>query len=556
MYNSTNSNTGANPLGGASTPSGPAAGNTGFTFGQANNTAAKPAFSFGNTDSSKPAASTGFSFGSNSNKSGGNSGFSFGKPAETNKPATGGLSFGSSSTTASTGSKPLFGGSALGGSKPMFGSATDSKAPSSTPAGPKTGFSFGAGAEKKDAPSFSFGAGTEKKDNAAPSFSFGAGAEKKDTGAPSSFSFGAGGAAKKDDASASKPAFSFGGGSSSSATSGFSFGAKPADDKKNTAKPDDSSNADNAKKANTATSSSATDSAKPSGFSFGAKTEEKKPAGFSFGAKTEEKKPAGFSFGAKTEEKKSTETKPATEAKKVSFTASTKGTEGPTAKLEDFKPQPVSILNRNLEDLINKWTGQLSTSSKTFELYSEKINNWDQILVGSSDSIAKLYTDSTQCEQKQQKIDQNLSYIEKQQEELEKLLEGYEKQSETLLASVQQSGSKPSSNAIGVGSTGNEIVLTNDQVREKSYKLAEILELKLESLNTNFSSLISEVNVVSDSFNKSLLNSTTKNVEDEDVLEDVLKLLNNHMESLNWMEKEGAELREKTEELKKKKLTL
>ncbi|ODV86859.1 hypothetical protein CANARDRAFT_6430, partial [[Candida] arabinofermentans NRRL YB-2248] len=304
-------------------------------------------------------------------------------------------------------------------------------------------------------------------------------------------------------------------------------------------------------------------------FSFGgskpaeSKTEESsKPApSFSFGGskpaetkKEEPSKPAagGFSFGTSKAEDKKPEEKPstsltATEApKKVTFTSDTTtgGDKKPQVELQTIKPEPMSIKNKTLEDLIAKWTTQLSTSSKIFEAYSEKMNQWDQVLTSSSDRISKLYNDSMACEQKQSKIDQTLSYIENQQKELDSLLSGYNRQSETMLASINQAGENR-------GMISDSTVLTNDQQREKSYKLAETLENRLDSLGTNFQSLISEVNEVSDSLNKSLLSSSSKSLSDETSLEDILKLLNSHLESLNWIEKNEASLKDQIEVLKK-----
>lgn len=231
------------------------------------------------------------------------SAFSFGndkpadKPAEAPKPA-GGFSFGS---------KPADDKPAPAVDKPAGGFSF------SKPAEDKpSGFSFGAAKPAEDKPSgFSFGApkpAEENKDKPASGFSFGApkpAEENKDKRA-SGFSFGA---PKPAEENQDKPA------------SGFSFGApKPADENKEkptngfsfgTPKPAD----ENKDKPAGGFSFSEPAEAKPSGFSFGAKPAEQpalsfgaksdegkdKPA-FAFNAKpTESEKPAasGFSFGSK-----------------------------------------------------------------------------------------------------------------------------------------------------------------------------------------------------------------------------------------------------------------
>ncbi|KAH3666075.1 hypothetical protein OGAPHI_004264 [Ogataea philodendri] len=530
-------------FGGASTPAKSDA-KPGFFFGNSNNTSNSTSLFGGQKTDAKPA---GFNLGASQTSdakpqtSGGLFGGAQSQPAASSTaPAAGGFSFGAK-TDKPAESKPLFGStSATSGSKPLFGGSDATAAPaadkpaekpvlsfgasSAQPAASKPAFAFGAtSGNKTDAPapasssavsttsSLSFG---QKKDDSKPAFSFG---EKKDEPKPAAApSFSLGGS--KPDASKPASGFSFGGSSitaSTGAANGTKAEAKPA----------------------------------TTGFSFGTKPDDKAaatpaaPSSFSFsGAKTETKPAAtGFNLNVSKDSEKKEDAKPAEKKEEPKAGGFASGTiDKPQVKLEDIKPQPMSIKNKTLEDLITKWTNQLSSSTKIFENYSDKINHWDQVLVTSSEKISKLYADSLTCDQKQSKVDQTLSYIEKQQEELDKLLDGYEKQSESLLASVQQVNT----------TNGNERVFTNDQIRENSYRLAESLENKLDSLGTNFSSLISEVNEVSDSFNRSLLSTSSKSLEEKTSLEDILKLLNNHLESLNWIEKNEGMLKEQIETLK------
>ncbi|GMF02273.1 unnamed protein product [[Candida] boidinii] len=106
--------------------------------------------------------------------------------------------------------------------------------------------------------------------------------------------------------------------------------------------------------------------------------------------------------------------------------------------------------------------------------------------------------------------------------------------------------------------TINDTTLTNDQIRAKAYRTAELLENKLDGLGTNFSLLISEVNEVSDTFNRALFINGPHKGEDSangasdssTALEDILILLNNHLESLNWIERSEKALAHQIETLK------
>lgn len=336
-----------------------------------------------------------------------------------------------------------------------------------------------------------------------------------DAAKPSGFSLGAKPAAATD---AAKPA-------------GFSFGAKPAA-------------ADAAKPAG------ATDASKPSGFSLGAKpaaaTDAAKPAGFSFGAKpaepatTDAAKPAGFSLGSKPAEPATADAAKPTGfslgAKPTATTDAAKSTE--TTKV-DVPLEQVSIANKTLEDLIAQWTTQLRTTAQTFDMYTQQVRGWDHTLVASGEKIAKLYADSVENEALQLRIEGLLTYIELQQLELDRILGSYEQQAERLLLLVD----------LQAGASAGALV---DQTRENAYSAAERLLERLENMETDLALLVKEVNTVGDLFSKSLLPRARSEEEgvDQNPVEDVVRLLGLHAESLKWIEQEEAQLRQRVAKLR------
>ncbi|QSL64988.1 hypothetical protein MERGE_002292 [Pneumocystis wakefieldiae] len=421
----------------------------------------------------------------------------------------------------------------LGASGTIFGKAADSVASSSS-----TPFVFGSGMPQLDSKS-----ATQNK----TTFTFGSLSEKNTQ-------------TSQEKQAESTPSFSFGVSSTSSTI--FDSG---------TAKTD-------APTVSAEKSSAPSNNLKPTTtFSFGSSSTQQnllKPPSFS-AQKPQEFKPT-FTFGAtSTASAKATSEDPKeSEASKPSFTADTSAST--TSTSTSFNPptfassnipslgtkdssqtstKPVSeatssasstfivpkslsgtstqeiggsnLKSKTLKDIINKWTRDLDNYSRQFIQQATEVSKWDRLLIESGDKISKLYTDTIEAEQIQSKIDQTLTYIESQQNEMSAFLDQYESQVQELSERqfCRPDGMQPA-----------------DQEREKVYTLAEKLTEKLDGLGRNLGSMIDEINAASNLINKT---------SEDDPLSSVVKILNSHLSSLQWIQSTTTKLHYKIDEVKK-----
>ncbi|MED6276258.1 hypothetical protein CHARACLAT_001330 [Characodon lateralis] len=519
----------------------------GFNFGQSSGfslppqkttAAAAPAAGFSLTNSAPPPSGGGFSFGASSQTTTNPTGsFSFSNPAKSSAAGTG-FSFGNPSTTfglaatpqTTAAPAPTFGSilTRPAGSGFTLGGGLPSQTTAAAPAG--GGFTF-AGASQTQAPAASTAAAAPAATTAAGGVPFGG------------FSFGATKVQVTTAAAPTAPTaaaptggggFSFGTTTPSTSTAattqsgGFSFGIKPSSTPAPPAYTQAASSAPSGPSlfaspiATAATIPTAT-----TGFMLGST-----PASIASNT-TPSAAGGGLNFTLKplgsvatAAAAASTATPAATTAgtvvgfslghKPLSSTAMTATT---TAATLTTTTAPPVMTYAQLESLINKWSLELEDQERHFLQQATQVNAWDRMLVENGEKITSLHKELEKVKLDQRRLNQELDFILSQQKELEDLLCPLEE------SVKEQSGTIYMQNA--------------DEERERTYKLAENVDAQLKRMSQDLKEIIEH------------LNTSSGPADTSDPLQQICKILNAHMDSLQWIDQNSVLLQRRVEEVSK-----
>ncbi|KAG8447707.1 hypothetical protein GDO86_014996 [Hymenochirus boettgeri] len=172
-----------------------------------------------------------------------------------------------------------------------------------------------------------------------------------------------------------------------------------------------------------------------------------------------------------------------------------------------------------LENLINKWSLELEDQEKHFLQQATQVNAWDRTVIHNGERITGLHREMEKVKLDQKRLDQELDFILSQQKELEDLLIPLEE-------SVKEQ-------------SGTIYLQHADEEREKTYKLAENIDAQLKRMAQDLKDVIEH------------LNTTAGPGDASNPLQQICKILNAHMGSLQWIDQNSALLQRKVEQVTK-----
>ncbi|OXB79634.1 UNVERIFIED_CONTAM: hypothetical protein H355_011020 [Colinus virginianus] len=180
---------------------------------------------------------------------------------------------------------------------------------------------------------------------------------------------------------------------------------------------------------------------------------------------------------------------------------------------------PPVMTYAQLESLINKWSLELEDQEKHFLHQATQVNAWDRTLIENGEKITSLHREVEKVKLDQKRLDQELDFILSQQKELEDLLTPLEE-------SVKEQ-------------SGTIYLQHADEERERTYKLAENIDAQLKRMAQDLKDIIEH------------LNTSGRPADTSNPLQQICKILNAHMDSLQWIDQNSALLQRKVEEVTK-----
>ncbi|XP_006871130.1 PREDICTED: nuclear pore glycoprotein p62-like [Chrysochloris asiatica] len=172
---------------------------------------------------------------------------------------------------------------------------------------------------------------------------------------------------------------------------------------------------------------------------------------------------------------------------------------------------------RKLESLISRWNLELENHEKHFLHHATRVNAWDRTLIDNGDKIITLHGEVEKVKLCQKRLETELDFILSQHSELEDLLIPLEE------SVKDESGSNNLQYAVGQ--------------HEWTYKLAENTDAQLKLISQDLKDIIG------------YLNAFESPTDTTDPIQQICKILNAQMESLQHIDQNSGLLQRKVEEI-------
>nr|XP_058147103.1 nucleoporin-62 C-terminal-like protein [Dasypus novemcinctus] len=188
----------------------------------------------------------------------------------------------------------------------------------------------------------------------------------------------------------------------------------------------------------------------------------------------------------------------------------------PSTSTANWITTPVMTYDK-LEGLINKRSLELEDQEKHFLHQATQVNACDRTLIENGEQVRNLHGEVEKVKLDQKRLEQELDFILSQQK---KLIDP----SIPLEESVK-------------GQSGSIYLQHANKERERTYKLSENINVQLKRMAQDLKDIIEH------------LNTFGSPADTMDLLQQICKILNAHMDSLQWIDQHSGLLQRKVEEV-------
>jgi len=168
---------------------------------------------------------------------------------------------------------------------------------------------------------------------------------------------------------------------------------------------------------------------------------------------------------------------------------------------------------RELQELVNKWTVELGEQEKLFIEQATKINSWDKTVMANGEKIATLDATVAKVKGEDARLASTLEYLKSQQTDFETFL-------------------KPIEDSLPVS-------VAAEPERERLHSLAENVDTELQQVAEDLKEIIRHIN------------ETNKTMDKSDPVTQILTILNEHTDALQWVEDSSNTIRKQLEDVSK-----
>lgn len=210
---------------------------------------------------------------------------------------------------------------------------------------------------------------------------------------------------------------------------------------------------------------------------------------------------------------------------------------------------PSEIGSLSLDEVVNKWTDDVSDLSQQFQKAASMVSKWDRAIVSNEDRLVALHKDSQSLHIAHKELSSNLDVILSQQSELHHLLDALEEDVERKVGISTNSKTESSGGVDGNGydgrgrgsrggqsGMGGSAKMQGDVERESMHQLSvEVME-ELDAMALTIRDLVGELNKGRDGGSGD---------GSSDIVGQIISVLNAHLDSLMYLDESSSTLQKR-----------